>query len=208
MKPNTALLMIDLQNDFCPGGQLAVPHGDEVIVLANRLQPLFNLVIATKDWHPANHVSFAANHWNSSVGNVVEVKGCQQILWPIHCVQGSVGAEFHPALQTDKINRIVYKGMDPLIDSYSAFYDNEHGRATGLADYLHDHHVDTVYVMGLATEYCVKYSCLDAAALGFRVMMIENACRGVALHTGDVSASIEEVKNRDVNLISMEDIIL
>jgi len=195
----TALIMVDLQNDFCLGGNLAVPDGDAVILLANQLQPHFDLVIATKDWHPANHASFAANHPNRTVGEVIQLQGIDQILWPIHCVQDSFGAEFHPDLDTSHIQKIFYKGTDVNVDSYSAFYDNKQLRATGLEDYLHQEKVTDIYIMGLATDYCVKYSCLDAANMNFKVSLIEDACRGVELNAGDISNALQEIQKAGVN---------
>src|SRR5579872_2364389 len=174
----TALIMVDLQNDFCQGGSLAVPDGDAVIPLANHLQPFFDLVVATKDWHPKNHMSFASNHPGHTIGDVIEVHGFKQVLWPDHCVQHSHGSEFHPALKQDGIQKIFYKGTDPHIDSYSAFYDNEHMRETRLEDYLKNEGVTDIYIMGLATDYCVRYSCLDASRMNFNIYLIQDACRG------------------------------
>src|SRR3990167_5139827 len=135
MIKNAALIMIDLQNDFCLGGSLAVPDGDRVIPLANELQKQFDLVIATKDWHPRDHTSFADNHSSQDVVDLITIDTLSQVLWPVHCVQETHGAEFHPALDTSRIKKIIYKGTDKNIDSYSAFFDNAHQRATGLADY-------------------------------------------------------------------------
>lgn len=207
-----ALLMVDLQNDFCPGGNLAVPHGDEIIPLANSLQALklcyFDLVIATQDWHPANHSSFASNHPGHSIGEVVLLDNhLLQVLWPTHCVQGSKGAAFHPELDLKNINRIFQKGTDPNIDSYSAFYDNAHQRATGLGEYLHHQHINDVYVMGLATDYCVKYSALDAIQLGFHVSVIEDGCKGVELHPGDIAEAYSEMSRAGVQVISSKKIL-
>jgi nicotinamidase/pyrazinamidase len=202
MNTQTALLMVDLQNDFCPGGNLAVVEGDQTIVLANRLQPHFELVVATQDWHPADHLSFAVNHANRNVGEMISLNGIPQILWPAHCIQGSKGAEFHPLLDVNRIHKIIHKGTDKQIDSYSAFFDNAHLRATGLADYLHEKGVKKVYVMGLATDYCVKYTCLDAVKLGFEVGIIVDACRGVELQEGDVERAIGEMKEIGVRLVN------
>lgn len=202
----TALIMVDLQNDFCPGGNLPVPDGDAVIPIANRLQAHFNIVIATKDWHPTNHMSFASNHPGHKVGDIIKVHGFNQILWPDHCVQSSKGSEFHPDLKTDKITQIFYKGTDPAVDSYSAFYDNEHLRATGLADYLKEAGITDVYIMGLATDYCVKYSCLDAVELGFNVYVIEDACRGVELTPGDISDALNKIEQAGVKRVKLNDL--
>ncbi len=195
----TALILIDLQNDFCQGGRLAVPDGDAVIPMANQLQPHFDLVVATQDWHPQNHMSFASNHAGHQVGDMIKLRDVDQILWPDHCVQNSKGAEFHPALNTNAIQKIFRKGIDPSVDSYSAFYDNAHLRATGLEEYLNNEKVTDIYIMGLATDYCVKYSCLDASQMNFNVYLIEDACRGVELKSGDVANAIREIQEAGVN---------
>ena len=193
--------MVDLQNDFCQGGNLAVPDGDAVISLANQLQPHFDLVVATKDWHPQNHMSFASNHAGHKIGEVIKVHGFNQVLWPDHCVQGTKGAEFHPELHTSHIHHIFHKGIDQYVDSYSAFYDNEHMRATGLEDYLVQEGVTDIYIMGLATDYCVKYSCLDASEMNFNAYFIEDACRGVELNPGDVANAMQEIQNAGIKLV-------
>jgi nicotinamidase/pyrazinamidase len=201
MSHKKALLLIDLQNDFCLHGSLAVPGGDEVIALANALQPHFDCIIATQDWHPHDHLSFAANHPDKQIGDEIILAGLPQLLWPVHCVQHSKGAEFHPQLNTQKITRIFHKGTEKKIDSYSAFFDNAHLRSTGLGDYLHQQHVKEIYLMGLATDYCVKYSALDAKQLGFEVYVIEDACRGVELKAGDIDRAIMEMKAAGVHFI-------
>src|SRR5579872_2283826 len=147
-----ALLLVDLQNDFCTGGSLAVKNSEEVVTFANKIQPFFDLVVATKDWHPANHKSFAANHPGARVGDVINMQGYKQILWPNHCVQNTSGADFHPELHVTQIKKIFFKGTDEAIDSYSAFFDNQHLRATGLADYLQQEKVTDIFVLGLATD--------------------------------------------------------
>lgn len=207
MMKKKALIMVDLQNDFCEGGHLAVPGGDEVIPLANQLQPYFELVVATIDWHPQDHMSFAVNHSGCRVGDIIIVDEIPQVLWPEHCVQHSKGAEFHPHLEVKKIKKIIHKGIDKKIDSYSAFFDNAHKRSTGLGEYLRSEQVEDVYIMGLATDYCVKYSTLDALHLGFNVYIIENACRGVELHPGDIAGAIEEICEAGAILIAVEDIL-
>ncbi len=201
MYTKKALLMIDLQNDFCTGGNLAVPHGEEVIPLANQLQKHFDLVVATQDWHPAHHASFAANHPGRKVGEVIDLNGVSQILWPAHCVQGSLGAAFHPQLNTQKITKIFQKGADPLVDSYSAFFDNARLHATGLGDYLQAAGVKDIYIMGLATNFCVKYSVLDALSLKLNVFLIEEACRGIDLKPGDVAAAVLEMKAAGAHVV-------
>lgn len=199
--PNKALILIDLQNDFCPGGALAVPEGDRVIEVANRLQKHFPLVVATQDWHPADHGSFAVNHPDKTPGDIIDLHGLQQILWPAHCVQGSAGAELVDALDKRAITRIFHKGTDPTIDSYSAFYDNGHRKATGLTEYLREQGVEEVYVMGLATDYCVKFSALDAIRDGFHTYLIEDGCRGVELSPGDVESALDEMRRAGVVLL-------
>lgn len=189
-----ALILVDLQNDFCRGGSLYVPDGDAVMPIANQIQDKFDCIIVTKDWHPANHMSFASNHPNKTVGEVVTVHGVQQVLWPDHCIQHTKGSQLHPALKLHQIDHIVHKGTQPTIDSYSAFFDNEHLRETDLAEYLNKKNLKDIYIMGLATDYCVKYSCLDAIQLGFNVRIILEGCRGVELHAGDVARSIQEMQ--------------
>lgn len=174
-----ALLLIDLQNDFCAGGALAVSEGDDVIPIANQWMQKFDVVIATQDWHPARHVSFAASHSGKKIGDTVMVNNQPQILWPDHCVQESHGAQFHPLLDVTRLTKIIRKGADKNIDSYSAFYDNQHLKSTGLTAWLKEQGIHELYVMGLATDYCVKFSCLDAMTDGFAVNVIAQGCRGV-----------------------------
>jgi len=197
----TALIMVDLQNDFCPGGSLAVPNGDEIIPIANALQSHFDIVVATQDWHPADHKSFAVNHPNGKIGDLILLNGISQVLWPSHCVQGTAGAAFHPNVKLEKVNQIIQKGIDREIDSYSAFFDNAHLRATGLTEYLRAENVTEIYLLGLATDYCVKYSALDAVALGFTVYVIQDACRGIELNVGDISSAYAEMEKAGVRLI-------
>ena len=195
-----ALILVDLQYDFMPGGALAVAEGNRVVEIANRLMPHFDLVVATQDWHPAGHVSFASRH-GKQPGDIVDLGGISQVLWPDHCVQGTHGVELHHALNQTEIDHVVHKGTDPQIDSYSGFYDNQHRRATGLADYLRERNVSDVYVMGLATDYCVKYTALDARQLGFGTYLLEDGCRGVNLKSGDVDAAIEEMAAAGVKVV-------
>lgn len=200
-----ALILIDLQNDFLPGGALAVPRGDEVIPLANELQGRFDLIVATQDWHPPNHVSFAANHPGRHVGEQIVVDGRPQVLWPVHCVQGTPGAELAAGLTKTKIARTIHKGTDPSIDSYSGFFDNGHLRSTGLAEYLREQGVNAVYVLGLATDYCVKATGLDAIGLGLETYLIADACRGVDLVAGDVERAVNEMRQHGVRVIQSAD---
>lgn len=201
-----ALLLVDLQNDFLPGGALGVPEGDQVIPVANRVQEYFDIVIATADWHPPGHGSFASSHPGCKAGDVIELSGMPQVLWPDHCVQHTEGAEFSPHLNTGKIAKVIYKGMDPEIDSYSGFFDNGRQKATGLETYLRDQKVDTVYVMGLATDYCVKYTALDAVSLGYRTWLIEDGCRGVGVAEGDVERALAEMKAAGVRVVKSGDL--
>jgi nicotinamidase/pyrazinamidase len=191
--PPTALVLVDIQNDFCPGGALAIPRGNEVVAVANRIMPRFELIVATQDWHPPNHGSFAANHPGHSVGDVVEVGGVAQILWPVHCVANTQGAALVSGLDVGRIHRIFQKGTDPCVDSYSGFFDNGRHLATGMGDFLHAQQVRRIYIMGLATDYCVKFTALDAKKLGFETHLIEDGCGGVDLRAGDVIASLDQM---------------
>lgn len=201
-----ALLVVDIQNDFLPGGALEVPEGDEVVPVANRVMPAFPLVVATQDWHPADHLSFASQHEGKEVGETIELDGLEQILWPDHCVQDTPGAEFAPGLETEHFDRIFQKGTDRRIDSYSGFYDNGHRRATGLGDYLKEAGVTEVYVLGLATDVCVKYTALDARRLGFETHVIEDGCRGVDLRAGDTEKAIEEMREAGVRFAASDSV--
>lgn len=196
-----ALILVDLQNDFCPGGALPVPEGDQVIPVANRLQPQFELVVATQDWHPPDHGSFAANHPGRQPGEVIQLAGLEQILWPVHCVAGTRGAELHPDLDRRRIAHVARKGVDRELDSYSTFFDNAHRRSTGLAEYLREKGVDEVYIGGLATDYCVKSSALDAVGQGFRTYVIADACRGIDLRPGDIARAFDEVRAAGVEVV-------
>ncbi len=203
-----ALLLIDLQNDFLPTGALPVPEGDQVVPVANRLMPGFDLVVATQDWHPANHGSFAANHPGRKPGDQIDLAGLPQILWPVHCVQNTPGAKFAPALGATRITHIVRKGADPTIDSYSGFFDNGHRQPTGLHDYLRSKKITDLYVMGLATDYCVKFTVLDARQLGYKVHLIPEGCRGVNLQPGDAAAAIAEMQAAGVELVRTDQLRL
>jgi nicotinamidase/pyrazinamidase len=201
-----ALILVDIQNDFCKDGALEVPEGNMVVPIANQLMEKFDLVIATQDWHPANHKSFAANHLFRKPGMVIDLNGLEQVLWPIHCVQGSLGAEFVKDLNTEGIDHVFQKGTDPEIDSYSGFFDNGKRKSTGLGDFLKEKGVDTVYVMGLATDYCVKFTTLDAIELGFKTYLIQDGCRGVNLNKGDVEAALNDIEQAGATLVNSQDI--
>ena len=196
-----ALLLIDLQYDFCPGGSLAVAHGDETIPIANRVMPHFATVVATQDWHPANHKSFAINNPGTKEGDLIDLGGLRQVMWPAHCVQGTHGAELHAGLERSRINEIVQKGTDASIDSYSGFFDNGHQKATGLHAWLSERWIKQVYIMGLATDFCVKFTALDARQLGFDVFLIEDGCRGVELKPGDSERAIAELRGAGVAVV-------
>ena len=172
---------------------LPVTEGDLVIPVANRLMPDYATVVATQDWHPANHKSFAANHPWRKPGQVIDLNGLDQVLWPIHCVQGTFGSELVDALDQDKITKVFRKGTDPEIDSYSGFFDNGHRKSTGMAEWLRERGIEEVHVMGLATDYCVKFTVLDALGEGFRAKLFVEGSRGVNLTPGDVERSIEEM---------------
>jgi len=204
---NRALILVDLQNDFLPGGALEVPDGDQVIPVANRVQPLFEVVVASQDWHPADHGSFAASHPGKHPGEEIELEGLPQVLWPTHCVQDSEGARLASGLDTSHIGRIFFKGTDPQIDSYSCFCDNAHRRSTGLADYLRVRGIRAVYLLGLATDYCVKFSALDAVAEGYSVLLILDGCRGIDLEPGDIERALDEMREAGVIIVSSSDLL-
>ncbi|HYG35637.1 MAG TPA: bifunctional nicotinamidase/pyrazinamidase [Clostridia bacterium] len=201
-----ALILVDIQNDFLPGGALAVPEGDVIIPVVRRLQAAFPLVVATQDWHPADHGSFAANHPGKRVFEQTDLNGLPQTLWPMHCVQGTQGAALAPSLDHQRITHIIPKGTDPGIDSYSGFFDNGHRKATGLAEWLKSRDVKEVYVCGLATDYCVKFTALDAVALGFKTHLIEDACRGVNLSPNDAKHAVEEMARAGVKVVQSHQI--
>jgi nicotinamidase/pyrazinamidase len=196
-----ALLIIDIQNDFCPGGALAVPEGDRIIPVVNDLLGKFDLAVATQDWHPADHGSFAANHPGKTPGDIIKLAGLSQFLWPVHCVQGTPGAELHPSLNVSAIERVFRKGDDPQIDSYSGFFDNGRRKGTGLAEYLQSRGVDSIYLCGLATDFCVKFTALDAVQLGFKTYLIADASRGVNMIPGDVDRAIAEMEEAGVRRV-------
>lgn len=184
-----ALILVDIQNDFIPGGKLAVPFGDEIIPLVNELQDSFQHIVATQDWHPANHKSFASNHIGKQPFERIMLHGLEQVLWPDHCIQGYKGADFHSSLKMNKVEAIFRKGMDPEIDSYSGFYDNGHRKYTGLAGYFRELKIQKVYICGLAADYCVFYTAKDALKENFETFIIEDATRAIN------PENFEKVKN-------------
>jgi len=189
-----------------PGGVLPTKHGDEVVPVINDLQPRFDLVVATQDWHPKNHTSFASNHPGKRPGDVVMLDGMEQILWPNHCVQGSKGADLHRDLDTSRIAKLAQKGTDPAIDSYSTFFDNGRRKSTGLEKYLRENEVTDVYIGGLATDYCVLWSARDAVELGFLTHVVSDACRGVDLRPGDIERAFDEMRSLGVEVMSSTEI--
>ncbi len=196
-----ALILVDLQYDFLPGGALAVDEGDLVIPIANRLMSRFDLVVATKDFHPVDHLSFASQHPGRKIGEVIDLDGLRQTLWPDHCVERTRGAELVNDLNRAGIHQVFEKGKARNIDSYSAFFDNGHRQETGLAVYLRDKGVSSVYIMGLATDYCVKFTAVDAVALGFPTHVVLDGCRGVDLNPGDIDRAVEKMRATGVHIV-------
>lgn len=196
------LLIIDVQNDFCEGGNLAVKDSSEIIPVINNLIDKFNksndLIVATKDWHPADHKSFASVS-NTKVGEIGILNGLPQVWWPDHCIENTKGSEFHPELLP--IKNIIYKGNDKEVDSYSGFFDNNKVHKTELDDMLKRHNIDTLYVVGLATDYCVKFTVLDALSLGYKVYLVKDGCRGVNLNPNDSEKAIDEMKKAGAIII-------
>lgn len=188
-----ALVIVDMQNDFMPGGALGVPGADGLIQIINALIPQFSLIVASQDWHPADHISFASNHPGKKPGDQIEVAGQTQVLWPVHCVYHTFGAELASRLNKEKIAACFYKGTDKDIDSYSAFFDNAGRRSTGLGEYLKSSGVTDVYLVGVATDYCVLYSALDAIDLDFKVHVITGACRPINLDPGDEERALAAI---------------
>ncbi len=197
-----ALLVVDVQNDFCPGGSLAVEEGDQVVEVINGLMPLFERVVATQDWHPKDHVSFASSHPGKKVLDIVDADGIPQVLWPDHCVRGTRGAELFPRLEVGRIELVLRKGLRRRLDSYSAFFENDHVTDTGLRYYLSGLGAREIFLCGLATDYCVRSSALDARRLGFEVFVVRDACRGVGFPTGSVEKALAEMTAAGVNLVS------
>lgn len=202
--PNRALIVVDMQYDFMPDGALPINGGYELVTPVNKLMTHFDLVVATQDWHPKEHRSFASNHEGQEVGDVVVVEGLDQLLWPDHCVQGTRGAEFVDELDVDRIDKVFQKGTDVHYDSYSGFYDNGHKKATGLGTYLREQGVDRVYVAGVATDYCVKYTVFDACRDEFDTYVVLDACRGVAMYPGDIEEAVVEMVEAGAQICGME----
>ena len=204
-KDNTALILIDIQNDFCPGGALEVGEGNEIVEIANKLQEKFRVKIATQDWHPPNHTSFASNHLDKLPFSTTEMFYGTQVLWPDHCIQGKKGAEFHPKLITNSTDLIIRKGFRTEIDSYSAFFDNDHKTPTGLGGYLKARGINSIYLCGLALDFCVYFSAIDGVNLDLEVNVIKDACRAIDLD-GSLEMAINDMKNKGVNLVVSNDL--
>lgn len=202
-----ALILVDIQKDFLPGGSLEVKDGDQVIPVANELQQHFDLVVATQDFHPEDHGSFAANHEGKEPGEYIELNGLEQILWPVHCVQGTEGAEFADDLQMEKVQKIFKKGVDAEIDSYSGFYDNGHKRSTGLSEYLKAKGVDRVFIVGLAADVCVKFTALDALKEGFKTVVVKDGTRAVNMQEGDYEKTMEKLSQEGAQIRNSGEII-
>jgi nicotinamidase/pyrazinamidase len=196
-----ALLIVDLQNDFCPGGALAVPEGDEIVPTVNRLAQHYDHVLQTQDWHPEGHQSFASSHEGHDPYDVIEVDYGEQTLWPDHCIQGTDGAAFHSDLDTTRSELIIRKGFRPEIDSYSAFFENDGETPTGLTGYLNERGIDELHLVGLATDFCVKWSAVDGRKQGFDVYVIEDATRGID-QDGSLAAAWQEMNEAGVQVIS------
>ena len=194
-----ALVIVDLQNDFLPGGALEVPEGDIIVERINDILNNYDLIIATKDWHPEDHISFASNHKNKDVGDVINYEGINQILWPDHCIQKSPGSDFPKNFNSSKIKKIIYKGQNSNIDSYSAFYDNAKDASTGLADFLRIKKVEKVDFVGLATEYCVKFTALDSVSEGFYTRVITKCTKG--LNEDKCKLAFDEMRDKGIVLI-------
>ena len=197
---NTALLVIDVQNDFCPAGALEVSGGDEIISDINQEMKKYDCVVLTQDWHPKGHSSFAMSHEGKKPLDVIQMPYGDQILWPEHCVQGSRGAEFHCKLDTGQANAVIRKGLNPLIDSYSAFFENDRRTATGLDGYFKSLGIEKIYLVGLATDFCVNYSAQDAAKLGYQVSVFERMCKAIDLN-GSLELARTDMRDCGVELV-------
>lgn len=198
--PSSALLVIDVQNDFCPGGQLAVAEGDQIVGPINEMIASAENIVATQDWHPKGHSSFASSHQGATAFQQIEMAYGAQTLWPDHCVQDSEGAAFHNSLHTKAFQMIVRKGFRPSIDSYSAFFENDRQTITGLDGYLRNRQIDTLVLAGLATDFCVAFSALDAAALGYQISVVMPACRAIDLE-GSLAAQIAAMRDANITLL-------
>lgn len=201
-----ALLIVDVQNDFCPGGALAVPGGDQVVPVINRLSATFDHVIQTQDWHPRGHQSFASAHEGKEAFESIRMDYGEQVLWPDHCVQGTDGAAFHPDLDTTRSQLIIRKGFRREIDSYSAFFENDNQTVTGLTGYLRERGIDSLFVTGLATDFCIKWSVLDGLSQGFDITVVQDAVRGIDID-GSVEKAWEEMKQAGADVCVSSDLL-
>lgn len=205
-RTNEALIIVDVQNDFCPGGALAVNDGHAVVPVINNIAPHFPLIVATQDWHTSDHASFASSHPGRAPFDTITLDGIEQTLWPDHCVMGTPGAQFHPDLVTTRVSLILRKGNNRSIDSYSAFLENDRRTVTGLNGYLRDHGIDTITIAGLATDYCVYFSATDAHDLGFRTRVVVDACRGIDTPPGSMEVTLHKMKDKGIELINSGDL--
>jgi nicotinamidase/pyrazinamidase len=203
---NNCLIITDIQNDFCPGGALAVADGDKIIPIVNTLARKFDKVVATQDWHPPGHASFASTH-NKEPYDIITIDEIQQVLWPVHCVTGSFGADFHKDLDLREVDLIIRKGNDLKIDSYSTFLENDKKTVTGLHYYLKGFSIQNLYLCGLATDYCIYYSAMDAKEMGFNVGVILDACRGIDVPAGNIAAAVERMKERGIRIMNHDDLL-
>jgi nicotinamidase/pyrazinamidase len=206
MNPDTALILVDIQHDFLPGGALAVSQGDEILPIIVSLQLQFDHIVATQDWHPAKHGSFAANHPGTQPGQQIDLEGLSQILWPVHCVEGTEGADFPDTLDRSRWKAVFQKGKNPSVDSYSGFFDNARRGDTGLGDYLKQQGIRRVFVAGLALDYCVKFTAMDAKSLGFETFLITDATRAVNLQPVDGQRALEEMKAAGIHCLESKDL--
>jgi nicotinamidase/pyrazinamidase len=204
---HTALIVVDVQNDFCPGGALAVSEGDQVVPVINKIAPLFDVVVATRDWHPKGHVSFASAHEEHEISEAIEVDGMEQMLWPDHCVQGTKGADFHPDLDTGPVNLILHKGTRTDLDSYSGFLETDRTTSTGLEAYLKGLDVAEVSVCGLATDYCVFFTAMDAVNAGFKTRLVTDAARGIDQPEGNIERTTGEMKDAGVTFVTSAELV-
>lgn len=200
--------MVDIQNDFLPGGALAVKEGSKIIPLVNNLQSKFDLVVATQDWHPANHESFASNYPNGVIGDLVDLHGLPQVLWPDHCIQNTWGAELAETLDISSVQKVFRKGTEAAVDSYSGFFDNGKRKDTGLSIYLQSKDVEQLFIVGLATDYCVKFTALDAVNLGFETTVIVDAIKAVNLHPEDQENAIRTMRQAGIQIIQGDKLII
>lgn len=201
-----ALIVVDMQNDFMPGGALGVPDGFKIIPIINELMKKFPIVVVTQDWHPHDHVSFITSHPGKKIGDTVIVNGIPQIVWPVHCVRNTKGAELVEGLNKAPIESNFYKGTDKMIDSYSAFFDNARRKSTGLADYLQSRKINDISIVGVATDYCVLYSTIDALDLGFTVTVIEDGCKGINLSPNDVRDALSTMREKGAKIVTSNSI--